>query len=268
MLLVQLMTEMEIIPEIGPRSFAAKANIPSFLEKKICVVLTAYNDQESIGPAVKEFISQRNVVEVIVVDNNSNDETRSRATIEGAKVYTENSQGYGYACIRGLREALLCSNCEVVVLAEGDMTFRGRDIWKLLPFLEDADFVLGSRTHMTFTESDSQLDWFNIWGNLLVAKLLQFRFFNLKFLGKVRLTDVGCTFRAIKRQALARIIDKLSIGGNHFSPHMTRIALENGLKVIEVPVTFRKRMGQSKGAGASRQSALRIATKMVLKAIV
>ena len=49
---------------------------------------------------------------------------------------------------------------------------------------------------------------------------------------------------------------------------MTRIALENGLKIIEVPVTFRKRMGQSKGAGASRQSALRIATKMVLKAIV
>jgi len=233
------------------------------LKKKICVVLTAYDDEEAIGDAIKEFKSQRNVVDVIVVDNNSKDATSIVAIDAGAKVVGESNQGYGFACVRGLREALCVSNAEVIVLAEGDMTFRGRDVWKLLPFLDDADFVVGSRTHMHFTDSDSQMDWFYIWGNLFIAKILQLRFFNLRFMGATRFSDVGCTMRAISKNALLRIIDDLEVGDGHFSPHMIKVALQNHLRVIEVPITFRKRVGVSKGAGGSKWTGIKIGLRML-----
>lgn len=238
-------------------------HFPSFLNRKVCVALTAYNDQDAIFPAVKEFISQENVVEVIVVDNNSRDKTSERAFNAGARVVHEKKQGYGNACIRGLKEALLCDDADVVVLAEGDMTFYGKDIWRMVTFLDDVDMVVGSRTHMSLVDPDSQLDWFYLWGNLFLAKALQFRFFTLKFLGKSRFTDVGCTMRAIRREALQRIINKLEVGGHHFSPHMMLVALKQGLKVIEVPLSFRQRVGVSKGAGGNKKLAIKVGLNML-----
>lgn len=232
-----------------------------FLEKKVCVVLTAYDDEVSIPRAVTDFLSQRNVVKVIVVDNNSRDLTPVYAKDTGAEVVKERKQGYGFACIRGLREALTCEDADVIVLAEGDMSFRASDIWKLLPFVDDVDLVVGSRTHMSL--NDSQMDWFYLWGNLFLAKILQFRFVNAKFLGRARFTDVGCTMRAIRKDALEKIIGSLNVGGHHFAPHMTKVALRNGLKVVEVPINYRKRVGVSKGAGGNRRLALETGLRML-----
>lgn len=232
------------------------------LEKKMVVVLTAYNDEDPIFGAVNEFISQKNVLNVIVVDNNSGDATAKCAGFAGAKVIREYNQGYGHACIRGLREALSYKAADVIILAEGDMTFRGRDVWKLLPYMDDVDLAVGSRTHMSLVDLGSQMDWFYSWGNLALAKVLQLKFFNLIFLGKAHFTDVGCTLRAIRREALLKIIDELDVGGHHFSPHMLKVALKSGLKVIEVPVTFRKRVGNSKGAGGNKKLAIRVGLKM------
>lgn len=250
------------------KTFSEHANIPSCFQKRMCVILTAYDDEDSIGDSVKDFLAQRNVAEVIVVDNNCSDSTATEAKLAGAKIVVETSQGYGFACIRGLREALLSNDAEIIVLAEGDMTFRGKDIWKLLPFTDDADLVLGSRTNMSLVERDSQMDWFYSWGNLFLAKLLEFRFFNSQFFRRTRLTDVGCTFRAINRKALMTLIDDLKVGGNHFSPHMIKLALKKGLRVIEIPITFHKRVGQSKGAGGSKKIGIRIGLKMLWEIIV
>lgn len=235
----------------------------SVFDRKVCVVLTAYNDEEAIYGAVSDFISQDNIEELIVIDNNSCDGTAFWAKEAGARVVHEGKQGYGFACIRGLREALRCQNSDVVVLAEGDMTFRGHDIWKMLPYLDDVDMVVGSRTHVGLVDPDSQMNWFYLWGNLFLAKVLQFRFFNLKSLGRVRFTDVGCTMRAIRKDALAKIIDELEVGDHHFSPHMILVALKNGLRVVEVPLTFGKRVGVSKGAGGNRKLATKVGLRML-----
>jgi len=237
--------------------------VQSFFDCKVCVALTAYNDQESIFQSVKQFIAQKNVVEVVVVDNNSHDETAKQAKNAGARVVHEEKQGYGYACIRGLREALTCEDADMIVLAEGDMTFCARDIYKLLPYATEVDMVVGSRTHSPLVSSDSQLDWFLLWGNLLLGKLIQMKFLDGKFLGKIRLTDAGCTMKAIRKDSLAKIIDKFCVGDDHFSPHMVMVALRNGLSVVEVPVNFRKRVGISKGAGQNRKRALGIGLKML-----
>jgi len=232
--------------------------------KKVCVALTALNDEEAIYPAVKEFSSQPDVVEVIVVDNNSRDNTAVNAMKAGARVVREERQGYGYACIRALREALLCDDADIIVLAEGDMTFRGSDIAKMLPYLDDVDMVVGSRTHRALVDPDSSMNsMFYVWGNLFLAKVLQMRFLTRTFMGKVRLTDVGCTMRAVQKEALAQIIDDLTVGDLHFSPHMIKVALRNGLNIVEVPVRFRKRVGVSKGAGGDKRLAVKVGLRML-----
>jgi hypothetical protein len=220
---------------------------PSVESPRIAVALTAYNDELSIGGAVRDFKDRPGVEAVIVVDNNCVDATAACAAAAGALVVEEENQGYGYACMRGLREALN-SGADIIVLAEGDGTFSGRDIAKLVPFLEDADVVVGNRITPGFVDRHSQMDSFFVWGNQLGAKLVQLRFWDWRFLGRLRLSDLGCTFRAMRREALAEIIDELSVGGNHFSPHMIMVSLRKLHTVVEVPVTFWPRVGVSKGA--------------------
>ena len=232
-------------------------------KEKVAVVLTAYDDEKSIGLAVDEFAPQPGVAQVIVVDNNSKDRTSEVASAHGAIVVKESQQGYGHACISGMRWALQNTDSEIIVLCEGDMTFYGDDLPKLLPYMADCDMVVGTRNTRTLTKPGSQMDWFMTWGNLLLALLIRFRYWDWSFLGRVQLTDVGCTFRAIRREALTKIIDKLEVGGHHFSPHMILVALRDYLAVVEVPIKFRQRVGISKGAGGDRIKAVRVGLAMV-----
>jgi len=229
----------------------------------IVVAMTAYNDEASIADAVSEFKSQPDVREVVVVDNNSSDRTAELASNAGARVVHETSQGYGYACMRGLKESIQDRETNVVVLVEGDMTFAGRDISKLIPYLDNVDMVVGTRTTQELVAEDSQMDWFFVWGNLFLAKMIQVKFFDVRHWGRVRLTDVGCTFRAIRTEALVKIIDKLDVGGHHFSPHMMMVAMSEGMKLVEIPVTFRKRWGASKGAGANKKIGFLVGLRMM-----
>lgn len=234
---------------------------PPLVNPRIAVALTAYNDELSVGDAVRDFKSQPLVEAVFVVDNNCHDRTAKVAREAGATVVTECRQGYGWACQRGLRAALE-TGADVIVLSEGDGTFGGRSISQMIPFLNDADMVLGNRVTPGLVNRDSQMDSFFVWGNQLGAKLLQLRFWESRFLGRVQLSDVGCTYRAIRREALAEIIDELSVGGMHFSPHMIMVSLRQGHDVLEVPVRFSPRVGLSKGA-SSLIAAVRIGTAML-----
>jgi glycosyltransferase involved in cell wall biosynthesis len=229
----------------------------------ICVAIPAYNEEESIYDVVKDFKSIPFVSKVIVVDNNSYDNTAKLAQKAGAIVIKEYRQGYGHASIRGLKECLINDNANVIALVEGDSTFRALDLYKMLPYLEHADMVLGTRTVPLLIEKRSQLDYFYYLGNIFLAILI-----TLKYIDKhIKISDVGCTFRIIRRDALERIIDKLKEGGNAFSPHMIMVALENSLNIIEVPITFWKRRGKSKGASANKWKGIKTGLEM-LKIII
>lgn len=231
--------------------------------QKVAVVLTAYNDEASIGLAVDEFRRLPRVNFVIVVDNNCTDRTAEVARTHGAIVVPESRQGYGYACQRGLRYALDSTDAGVIVLAEGDMTFFAEDLEKMIPYVRHCDLVLGTRTNRPLTRPGSQMDWFMSWGNLFLAFLIRLRYWDWTFLGRVQLTDVGCTFRTIRRSSLTRIIDRLTVGGMYFSPHMILVALRDFDDIVEVPIQFRSRVGASKGAGYGRGRAIRIGLEMV-----
>ncbi len=217
---------------------------------KAAVILTALNDEESIEDAVRDFLRAPSVGAVIVVDNGSTDRTRDLAMAAGAQVVIEHRRGYGHACMRGLAEGLRLAY-PVTILCEGDRTFRAEDVEKFIPYLKHADLVVGSRTHPTLLNGDSQLNSFFTLGNVIVAKLLQLRYWNWSTGGQLRLTDLGCTYRAIRTEAIRRMLPALEVGGLYFGPHMVMVALEHGLRIIEIPVTFWKRVGKSKGGNAN-----------------
>ena len=225
---------------------------------KVSVVMPAYNEENAIGVVVDGFRKELEIkgisYEIIVADNNSVDRTNEVASQHGAKVVEETRQGYGYACIRSLKEA----KGEMIILTEADSTFNPKDIWKLLVYLEeeDIDIVLGTRTTLELVEKGAKMDWFLHWGNIFLAKLIQVQFWR-----KCRLTDVGCTFRGIKRQALSRVINKFRVGGPCFSPEMIIWCLKEGLRPVEIPIRYLRRTGYSK-ITATRKKSLIVGLKM------
>ncbi len=203
---------------------------------KVSVVAPAFNEEKAIETTIKDF-SKPYVDELIVIDNNSVDRTGELAKKAGAKVIRETKQGYGNALRRGMKEA----TGDIIILTEGDATFVGDDMRKLLIYIEDVDFVLGTRSTGELRERGAKMNWFLSYGNLFLAKLIQLRFW-----GRVRLTDVGCTFRAIRKEALSKIMNKFKVGGSEFSPEMIITALENNVKIVEIPVHYKVRIGKSK----------------------
>jgi cellulose synthase/poly-beta-1,6-N-acetylglucosamine synthase-like glycosyltransferase len=227
------------------------------------VAITAFNDAVATAQAVRDFQRQPAVVKVLVVDNNSTDDTARVSAAAGALVVNEPRQGYGYACIRGLEEGLNAAGADVVILTEGDGTFFADDVAKFLAYIDHADLVVGNRVVRGLVDSDSQMDYFFTWGNMAVAMLLRLRFWDGRHLGPAGLMDVGCTYRAIRRSALERILPDLVVGGNHFSPHMLLVAMARGLSVVEIPIRFRRRVGQSKGASQSLGKGLQVGLVMI-----
>ena len=211
-------------------------------EKRVSVVFPAYNEEPNIRRAVEDFFVAGVVDEVVVVDNNSRDRTAEGAAAAGARVVVESAQGYGHALRRGLREA----TGDLIIMAEPDGTFIGRDVLKLLAYSNDFDMVCGTRTTRELVWAQANMGWFLRIGNLTVAKLLQVLF------GGPSLSDCGCTLRLTHKRAVDVIVDDLTVGGSHFLPEMVILALRRKLKVIEIPVNYRGRVGESKITGTMK----------------
>jgi glycosyltransferase involved in cell wall biosynthesis len=211
-------------------------------DKMVSVVFPAYNEAEYVGEAVGDFLATGVIDEVLVIDNNSRDGTAALAAERGARVVSETRQGYGYALRRGLAEA----KGDLVVMSEPDGTFTGRDVFKLLAYSEDFDLVCGSRTTPELMWHEANMGWFLRMGNVLVAKFLQLLF------GGPSLSDCGCTMRLVSRRAIDSIGGSLTVGGSHFLPEMVILALTRELRVIEIPLNYRSRVGVSKITGRFR----------------
>jgi glycosyltransferase involved in cell wall biosynthesis len=218
----------------------------------VSVIFPAYNDAANIAQAVADF-GRAPVDEVLVVDNNSCDGTAERAAAAGARVVREPRQGYGFALRRGLAEA----SGDLLVLAEPDGTFVGKDVVKLLAYADEFDLVLGTRTTRELIWREANMGLLLRWGNWAVAKGLQ-----LLFDGP-SLSDCGCTLRLIHRPAAQAMLPRFSVGGSHFLPEMVCLGLLDGLRLIEVPVNYRGRVGRSKITG-SLATGLRVGAAMAL----
>ncbi|HUF48517.1 MAG TPA: glycosyltransferase family 2 protein [Vicinamibacterales bacterium] len=221
------------------------------------VVLPAYNEEPGIEAAVREFAAVDAVDEVLVVNNRSTDRTEARALAAGARVVREEDrQGYGAALTCGLRHAV----GDLIILAEPDGTFVARDVHKLLAYADEFDMVCGTRTTPQLIWDGANMGFALRWGNTLLAKVIEFVY------GGPSLSDCGCTLRLIHRPAWDRLDPHMTVTGSHFLPEMVILGLRLRLRLLEVPVNYRSRKGQSKITGTWRgtvTTALRMAGLIV-----
>jgi glycosyltransferase involved in cell wall biosynthesis len=215
-------------------------------DKRVSVVLPTYNERDSIYRAIQDFLETGVVDEVLVVNNNAAPGTSEEVARTAAREIVEPKQGYGHAIQRGLREAI----GDYLVVCEPDGTFLARDIHKLLAFADDFDVVYGSRTARMFIWRGANMGLFLRWGNWAVAKMMEFLF------NSTNLTDVGCTMRLVSRPALQAMQPHFTIGGSAFGPEMMLISLLQGQRVIQIPVNYLPRVGESSVTGDPRKTVI------------
>ena len=202
---------------------------------QISIIIPAYNEESSIG-LVLDALPQEKLHEIIVVDNGSTDATARVAQEHGARVVKEPRKGYGSACLKGIDEL---DAPDIVVFIDGDFSDFPEEIVLLIGPIEtgEKDFVLGSR--MILPKSQLALLPQARYGNRLAVFLIKL-FFKHEF------TDLG-PFRAIRYSSLMSIgMKDIDFG---WTVEMQIKAVRNGLRIQEVPVNYRKRVGISKISG-------------------
>jgi glycosyltransferase involved in cell wall biosynthesis len=218
----------------------------------VSVVFPCYNEEEGIGRAVEDFFASGYIDEIVVVDNNSKDRSAEIVRATQARLIPETRQGYGFALRRGLQEA----SGDLIILAEPDGTFMGKDVLKLLAYSDDFDMVCGTRTTRELIWAEANMGIFLRLGNWIVAKMLEFLF------NGPSLSDCGCTLRLIRRSTAQRLQPHLTVGKSHFLPEMVVLGLLSHARIIEIPVNYRERLGTSKITG-SFKTAWRVGWKMI-----
>jgi glycosyltransferase involved in cell wall biosynthesis len=221
----------------------------------VAVLIPALNEAESL-PLVLRDLPQVGLV--VVVDNGSTDDTARLATELGATVIREPQRGYGKACLSGLAEVQRQSdqedvNVEVIVFADADYSDHVHAIGNLIePIVADQqDFVLGSR--LLGEREPGAMPPQSVYGNKFACWLMRL------ILGKNCYTDLG-PLRAIRYTSLKR----LAMVDENFgwTIEMQIKAIKHGLRTIEVPVPYRRRIGVSKISGTI-SGTFRAGTKII-----
>ncbi|CCQ91704.1 Dolichol phosphate mannosyltransferase or dolichol phosphate beta glucosyltrandferase [Nitrospina gracilis 3/211] len=205
------------------------------MSSRISVILPAFNEEQSIG-LVLDDLPQDRLHQIIVVDNASTDATAEVARQHGATVVSEPRRGYGSACLKGIATL---DHPDIVVFLDADYSDYPEEIDLLVQPIEagEQDFVLGSR--MLLKESRKALLPQARYGNKLAVFLIQL------FFGH-RYTDLG-PFRAIRYASLMDIgMQDTNFG---WTVEMQIKAVKKKLRILEVPVRYRWRVGVSKITG-------------------
>jgi glycosyltransferase involved in cell wall biosynthesis len=216
-------------------------------------VLPTYNEHLSIAECIRGFEALGIVDDILVVNNNANPDTSPAVAPTVAREVFESTQGYGAAIRRGLRETV---DADLVCVCEPDGTFDPADLLKLLPFTSDVDVVFGSRTVQTFILSGANMGWFLRWGNWAVAKLTEVLY------NTVYLSDVGCTFRVLKRSAIDDLSPQFVGNASSFGFEMMLLAAQKKIPMVQVPVKYQERVGESSVTG-SQSKAVKLGLQMI-----
>jgi len=209
----------------------------------IKVIIPAYNEEKSIAHVINDI--PEIVDEVIVVNNNSTDQTAKTATNAGATVLTEFNKGYGYACLKGMDYiSQQKTKPDIIVFLDGDYSDYPEELIHLIdPIINDnIDLVIGAR-NKDLRAAHSMTPQ-QIFGNWLATLLM-------KIIYGARFTDLG-PFRAIKYEKLLALHMQDKTYG--WTVEMQLKALKQKLTYVEIPVTYRQRIGVSKVSGKIKGS--------------
>ncbi len=210
---------------------------------KVAVVIPVFNERDSL-PLVIADIPRHLLSEIVVVDNGSTDgsgrvaqDLAANGRSSPVRVVRETRRGYGSACLAGL-SALEAAPPDVVVFLDGDYSDHPEEMPALLSAIESgADLVIGSRTRGK-SEPGALLPQARV-GNFVAGLLI-------RLLYRHQYTDMG-PFRAIRWEACRRLGMRDRDFG--WTCEMQVKALREGLRIAEVPVSYRRRVGVSKITG-------------------
>jgi glycosyltransferase involved in cell wall biosynthesis len=207
---------------------------------RIALVIPTLNEEESIGPVIRS-IPPGAVDRIIVADGGSFDHTSQEARAAGAEVINA-GRGYGRACLTG---SMAANDADIIVFMDGDGADDPADITTLIAPIEAGthDFITGSRVRGT--AEAASMAWHQRYAGIAIGLAM-------RALYRIRYTDM-CAFRAIRRDALLALgMREMTYGWNL---EMQMRATRAGLRIQEVPVNNRRRIGgRSKVAGSLRGS--------------
>jgi len=204
---------------------------------EVSIILPCLNEEQAVGQVIDEAwrgLENADVEgEIVVVDNGSTDRSAAIANEHGARVVYEARRGYGSAYLRGLAEA----KGDIIVMADADGTYPLDDLRPFIDAIRDGDdMVLGSRFQGKIHRG--AMPWAHRWiGNPVLTTILNV------FFG-VKVSDAHCGLRAISREAVPVL--HLQSTGMEFASEMILKAAKRGLKVGDIPIEYRPRVGESK----------------------
>ena len=214
---------------------------------EIRVIIPAYNEERSIAKVIEE-IPGNLVSEIIVVNNGSGDNTADAARKAGATVVDEPARGYGNACLKGMsyiRENV-DNSTGIIVFMDGDHSDYPEEMKEMTALINagKADLVIGSRA-LGKREKGSMTPQ-QLFGNWLATRLMN-------WLYRAEFTDLG-PFRAIRWESLKKLgMEDRNYG---WTIEMQIKAIKKGLRCLEVPASYRRRIGVSKVSGTLTGSVL------------
>lgn len=206
-----------------------------FFGKTVSVVLATYKERKTVKRVINDFFETGYVDEVVVVDNNAEKGTVDEVEKTKARLVYEPRQGYGWAFQTGIGQA----RGEYIILCEPDGTFRPRDIEKFLIYAKDFDIVLGSRTGQNTPLSGADMTVTRKFANVIEAKTIEVLF------NTNALTDIGCTYKLFGRDAVRKLSHLWRTRNSLFATELVLLTVSENMHFIEIPITFKKRVGVS-----------------------
>ena len=210
-----------------------------FNNKLVSLVLPTYNEKDSIQKVINDFDALGIIDEIIVINNNAAEGTSEEVAKTRAIEIIEPIQGYGSAIIRGFNEA----KGDLIIVCEPDDTFLADDLYKLLAYSREMDVVYGTRTAKNFIWEGANMGFLLRWGNWGVAKMLEFLF------NTNQLTDVGCTYRLVRKNVINEMLPHLKVKSNFFGPEMMVRGYLMKFKCVQIPINYKERVGESSVTG-------------------
>jgi len=204
---------------------------------KVSIILPALNEAETIGRVIQEIPREKleqegYQVEVVVVDNNSTDQTAGIAAEKGARVIAESRKGKG----RAVRTAFEQVNADFVFMLDADYTYPATYIPDMLKLLNQGySVVIGSR--LKGKREKGSISRLNIIGNHLLTLMA-------KVLYQARISDVCTGYWGFKGEVIPRL--SLSATGFNLEAELFARVAKNGYRIGEVPINYRRRPSRSK----------------------
>ncbi len=197
------------------------------MRDKILVVVPCYNEEKTIKKVVKGFRKELPHAKILVVDNNSQDDTYNCAASSGACVVFEKKQGKGHAVQRALEEF----REDIFVLVDGDDTYKAKDVHNLLDIVQKdiADMAVGNRMISKNRKAFSTSHWY---GNRFLNGILNMIF-------RSNFCDMQSGLRVMNKRFMNSTA--LLAGGFSIEPELTIQAIEKGMVIKEIPISLHER---------------------------